>query len=408
MALPVRPCDAASPSLGMDDSVYSVSAVDAAKREWSEYLRRRREERYHHFNTARVVLRRRFAEKELPSPKFSGTLTDRERARYEAEIKFFDCSQHESVEYLLSRIVYQRYRFKAQEKRARYLDLFEVPARRLIAAERLFQQKLIMLSEANNILVGLHVGSSSDRDSLFGPVENCRVYHARDVPPIAELSHLHCTNVNGMYLEHSDCQVSHRSELVQVNAYTDRLECKNTLQPNRLGRKYVRCLGSYRDPVKGIVTQLEDILQNDLNGNQSELVKIFREFCSSHCVLNESVRSMSRTKKESLINICCLILECEQSQWQSALFLEGDEWKIGMPVSFARLIRLFEGGHITLKDLFLKYPVYSFINLIDNFAQIRAICEEIDTLYQTVFTDARLNVVDQALEDLSFLYGGQR
>ncbi|XP_034256231.1 uncharacterized protein LOC117654137 isoform X2 [Thrips palmi] len=364
--------------------------------EWHNYLTLRQSGQ-RDFRIARRLLTCHYSDDELPSPIMNHTGTEREKARYEAELKFFDCSENRSdVESLLAQIVQQRYKRNSFFPSKKVVDLRDIPARRLIAAERLFQQKLIMLSGTDSISVGLDVGRIQF-PRKFGPVEDYRTYHAFERRWHGNQNH------PSVFHRYFDCRLTHRSESQyywwQVN-------------PWRLGDRYIIRILKYRDnperlnPRKrvGIATQLQNTLRLDLDREPSRLVKIFKEFCSSHCVLSE--REMRWYYKERLMNICFLILEGEQAQWQSACFLEGDDWKIGMSVSFARLIRLFAGGHINLSQLFFTYPIYSTQNLRNNLMSIRKTCLDIDLYYESIF-NTNLDV-NQGLDDLKFLYGNRR
>ncbi|XP_034246821.1 uncharacterized protein LOC117648423 [Thrips palmi] len=369
-----------------------------AVREWDSFLRQRANG-YLDFQAARDLLTYRYAEDELPREKQNRDGSYRECARYEAEREFFDCSagSRRDVENLLARIVDQRYR--EYDDDCDYVSLKGIPARRFIAAERLFQRKLMMLAGKYHVCVGLDVGSSRSSRRRFGPVERFRVHHACEEWP----EHGRGGSGQGPLISFSqyDFECSHRSETPNYARQVDEY---------RVGDKFAWDLGKYADDSgrKGIVSLLADTLHHDLHDRPHELARVFREFCSNHSVSNKWVRKMEWEDKKEFLNACFLILECEQSQWQSAFYMAGDQWKLGMSVSFARLVKLLEDDYISLNDMFFKYALYSNQNLRYNFDKVRKTCSDIDRLYQSCYRDLDLENPDEAYDDLTYLYGKRR
>lgn len=366
--------------------------------EWKTYLSGRYKGNPD-YESARTILKRSYSDSELPLCQKlplqdqQSIKHQRQRARYTAEWKYFERSERrKDVEKLLGKIVDQRYRDRREEGTP--VNLVDVPVRRLIAAERLYQRKLIKLSghsakKPEVILVGLDV----DETLKHGPKEHFLVQSAQIIAG------------GSMY----SVACEHRSEASNYEA---------TAHPMRLGHKFVSNVRSYvSENVKNILDEIPELLQYctgiDTNTNRV-LSGMFREFCQTHCLTNRSlpngIPNMRTRALTAMINRFLrnsfLFLFSEQSQIQSAHFFRGDKWKLGMAVSFARLVRLFEDEHITLRELFEEYALYSNKGLMKNrtFEICKENCRLIDELYQKMYPNLVLDE-EQAMLDLVFLYG---
>lgn len=352
--------------------------------EWKRYLNGRYDGDPE-FELARRLLKRSYSLSELPPvlipPEQQSDMHQRQMARYKAEWKYFNCSERRrDVKLLLAQIVDQRYRRTSETGTT--VNLVGVPVRRLIAAERLYHQKLIKLSghsenDPQVILVGLDVNELKQ-----GPRERYSVKSALDDDNYT----ITCT---------------HRSEGTRF---------ETTSHPARLGHKFVSNVDNYKHIVKMLRTLFLDC--SDINVNRL-MCRMFREFCQGHCLTESSLEKIARGRRSQqltgairrFLRLCFLFLSLEQSQIQSAFFLSGETLKLGMAVSFARLVRLFKDNHITLEDLFINYRLYSNKLLMKEkkLEVCRRNCEKIDMLYQRTY-GRRLDE-SQALKDLSYLYG---
>ncbi|XP_052132682.1 uncharacterized protein LOC127752111 isoform X2 [Frankliniella occidentalis] len=150
---------------------------------------------------------------------------------------------------------------------------------------------------------------------------------------------------------------------------------------DRMGNSFVRNLGTYRRIVRDLEEMMEAFRRGGTRKTQAHerLAHLFIQYAHTHCF--DETPELTRAQRDNLFRICFLILEKEQSQWQSACFFWGN-WKLGMTVSFARLILLFKWGRITLRDIFCTFAVYSNVIMRNCFEKVQATCEEIDKLYE--------------------------
>lgn len=400
-------------------------AVDMANAvpKWKEYLQRRSEGRQN-FELARKLLTQPYREETLPAWRKNTDGSATEIARYEAEQEFFDCNDNDSrdrVQEMLKRIVHQRYRPCAEDSTP--ISLKNSPARRVIAAERQIQRRLMGLSQIKEwdwyVPIGLEIAAESsdvEETSWFnrdkGPEEAYEVYikaadEADAEQDVDEEAILFCLRYLFQGVNEVVCNIVclHRSEPKQK--YRDRMDKSLTdVSSYRAGNKYVMEVPSYAGD-GGIVAQLQDVLTNTLGGSREGLVEILRQVCRNHVVSDPNIWNMENSQsQQQFLRNCFHILINEQSQFHSACFQERNDWRCGMTVSFARLVKLFKDGYVTLDDMFKKYPLYSCVNMATNNANIRTTCDTIDELYVEKY-DVNINEMDKAraLKDLEFLYG---
>ncbi|XP_052121225.1 uncharacterized protein LOC113213763 isoform X1 [Frankliniella occidentalis] len=106
-------------------------------------------------------------------------------------------------------------------------------------------------------------------------------------------------------------------------------------------------------------------------------------------------------------------MDKNQAMWQGCFFKQGPKggkgkvWRLGMSVSFARLIILFREGVIKLNDVFFKYGIYGNhdgILMIKSNKAVTSRCDAIDEEYRKY--KGRPLTLQDAKDDLRIVYGG--
>lgn len=143
---------------------------------------------------------------------------------------------------------------------------------------------------------------------------------------------------------------------------------------------------------------LPNIPKNDdsiLEYDRHRFVDLIIQYAKTH-ELDDTPDVTMQEHRKNLFLIFYHILENEQSQWHSAAFFPGT-WKLGMTVSFARIILLFRDGDISC--LFGEFPIYSYKSMKDNNEKVRGSCKKIDEVFMAKREE--LN----AYQDLETIYG---
>ncbi|KAK3925766.1 Dynein heavy chain-like protein [Frankliniella fusca] len=314
----------------------------------------------------------------------------RQHFRHEAEAKFFN-SHSPGARDLMREVAGQLYRTPSSE--ADPIDLRGKSAGLVIAASRLLHETLITLSGSFNPVQG----GKPLADTYRGiPVARTKKHYRGFLhygPPESYTVGDDASGGTAVTCEH------------RTDQSTDPVDQRNL---ERLGDSFVSDVKSYQGR-NGIISVLKKILQAFIGQQQrteaeaqEHLADLFIQYAQSHRF--DATPELTRHQRRSLYRICFLILEKEQSQWQSACFWWG-KWKLGMTVSFARLIILFKWGVITIDDLFRTYAIYSKQGMRDRNDEVKKFCDEIDTLYECEAPHKNPSSTNDPYADLQTVYG---
>ncbi|XP_026271870.1 uncharacterized protein LOC113202035 [Frankliniella occidentalis] len=414
--------DQGNPGDGGERTVYpNREELKRARDAWREYL----QGGCTNHALARSLINREY-EPLKPLPRDNCGVVDCTNAehleclRYWAEVKFFGI-RTPRVRTLMAKIVAHRFRKGEDDDEVDAIDLSGWSAREKIAAERLFQETLIVLAGSyNEPLAKTYTGippEITDSPQALGPTEKYMVGG-----PTRQKK-----NKAGKLRTREPVEVCcrHRTEFLDAHypwpGPGPGPRAMTADDQQRMGHCYVEDVGTYAY----LAQNLDNVMRNDIEDFQKDkrtqdqalwnsymlnsprndvsrldyarrrLVDLIIQYAKTH-ELDDTPDVTMQEYRKKLFRIFYHILENEQSQWHSAAFFPGT-WKLGMTVSFARIILLFRDGDIS--SLFGEFRVYSYIGMKNHNKDVQDSCKKIDE----VFMEKQREL--DAYQDLETVYG---
>lgn len=322
--------------------------------------------------------------------------------RHKAESRFFDpgrSKKRSEIIDLVKKIIDHRYQLKDPDE---CIDLTGKSARLVITAERLFQEKVIDLSNNDKPELGIPSCSQSNYSESFmsfGPFEKYKV-------------------------DGTEIEFKHRTEPHPSSSGIPP-------SPQRLGAGYLKDIGSYN-----AIYNFFKKLTNQEKEKEKKLAGLMIEYAKSHkSITLDELRKIYKDASAddtNCLNRCCfLIMEKEQVQWYSATYLNRKELHLGMSVAQARCLIMIREGFLSFEETFknnVPFGVYSHTSILADVKKVEESCKKIEDLYK-VYLQSNKHVEDhmkfskkcitkktnnltcvltreQAHEDLKEVYGG--